>query len=184
VVTALFVVPSGSPAAPLAHQVSTGPCCPRRAGDLLRRHLIGCPCTGAAECPAPDQAMLRAALEHAAGSAAVPSPPRAPAPGQAPARRPDKQAPGTMRPTTPPDDTADEVNLTLLRIAYPQFWFWRFARGGRHRLRWTAVRKNGADPGLYAVVTADLSELAAALAADAGPAAGPHPQHAEPGTRP
>lgn len=80
-------------------------------------------------------------------------------------------------------DTADEVNLILLQIAYPQFWFWWFARGGRRRRRWAAVRKNGADPGLYAVVTADLDGLAAALAGT-GPAAGTHPQHAEPGTRP
>lgn len=88
-----------------------------------------------------------------------------------------------MRLTSPMGDTADQVNLILLQIAYPQFWFWRFARGGR-RLRWAAVRKNGADPGLYTMVTADLDELAAALAADAGPAVGPHPQYAEPGTRP
>jgi hypothetical protein len=64
-----------------------------------------------------------------------------------------------------PDVTADDLNLALLQIAYPEFRFWHFTRG-EHRLRWAAVRRNGADPGLYAAVTGDLNELGAALAGD------------------
>ena len=63
-----------------------------------------------------------------------------------------------------PDVTDDDLNLALLQIAYPEFRFWQFTR--EHRLRWAAVRRNGADPGLYAAVTGDLSELGAALAGD------------------
>ena len=130
VVTASVVVPSGSPAARLAHQVSNDPPGTQRAGDLLRRHVTGCPCTAPVECPALDQAMLLAALNHAAGAPAMTPPSRAPAPGPAAARTPANQAPGTMRLPDPMGGTADQVNLVLLQIAYPQFWFWQNAHGG------------------------------------------------------
>lgn len=65
----------------------------------------------------------------------------------------------------PPVDEDDDINLALLRIAFPGFWFSRYIRG--RRLRWVAVRKNGAVPGLHSLVTDDLAELCAVLLQDA-----------------
>jgi hypothetical protein len=164
IVTAAVVVPFGSPAARLAHQVSADPSCAQRAGDLLRRQVTACPCTASAECPALDESRLVAALGQATGLAAI-NP--HPAPRQPARRQPapqGREAPGPMR-LINPDDTADDLNLTLLRIAHPEFRFCQYTRGGRG-LRWAAVRRNGADPGLYAAVTGDLDELHTALAAD------------------
>jgi hypothetical protein len=89
-------------------------------------------------------------------------------------------------PTSPSANRAvDEMNLAVLVVTYSAFTFswcpypWR-------EPRWAAVRKNAADPGLYALVTPDLSELHAALTTAAvepaalGPQAGP----TEPGPLP
>jgi hypothetical protein len=66
-------------------------------------------------------------------------------------------------PTSPPASTAvREMNLALLVVAYPAFTFSWYPHPSREP-RWAAVRKNAADPGLYALVTPDLSELHAAL---------------------
>lgn len=54
------------------------------------------------------------------------------------------------------------MNLVLLRIAYPEFWFSQCLR--RSRLCWVAVRRDGAREGVHTVVTGDLDELQAALA--------------------
>lgn len=77
VVTASVVMPSGLPAARLAHQVSNDPPGTQRAADVLRRHVTACPCTASAECPALGQARLLAALQHPAGAPAVTPPSRA-----------------------------------------------------------------------------------------------------------
>jgi hypothetical protein len=77
------------------------------------------------------------------------------------------------------------MNLALLVVAYPAFMFSWYQHPSREP-RWAAVRKNAADPGLYALVTPDLSELHAALTTAAvepaalGPQAGP----TEPGPLP
>jgi hypothetical protein len=73
---------------------------------------------------------------------------------------PDPAVPGT-----------DEMNLGLLAIAYPQFAI--SALPGGRRLRWQVVRRNATDPGLYAIITPDLTEAYQAMAADAPPAACP-----------
>jgi hypothetical protein len=65
---------------------------------------------------------------------------------------------------TPASPVRDRLHHDLLILAYPAFtitchhYTWR-------RPRWEAVRKNTAEPGLYAVVTPDLGELADVLAA-------------------
>ncbi len=59
-------------------------------------------------------------------------------------------------------DAADIPGLARVRAAYPAFTISRI-RHGWHGYRWTAVRKNSADPGLYALVTPHLHELRAAL---------------------
>jgi hypothetical protein len=83
-------------------------------------------------------------------------------------------------PTRPPACTAgDEMNLALLVVAYPAFKFSWYLHPSREP-RWAAVRKNAADPGLYAVVTPDLNELHAALTTAGIAAARPGP-HAGPG---
>jgi hypothetical protein len=50
------------------------------------------------------------------------------------------------------------MNLVLLRIAYPEFWFSQCLR--RSRRCWVAVRRDG----VHTVVTDDLDELQTALA--------------------
>jgi hypothetical protein len=71
--------------------------------------------------------------------------------------------------TTGPDlSRAGEMNLALLVIAYPQFAI--TAIPGRRRPRWEVVRRNSADPGLYAIITDNLTEAYQAMAADAPPA--------------
>lgn len=65
-----------------------------------------------------------------------------------------------------PASAADQVNLVLLRIAYPGFWFSQCLH--RSRLCWVAVRRDGAREGVHTVVTGDLDELQAALAAAPG----------------
>ena len=67
-----------------------------------------------------------------------------------------------MRPhINPPADALDDINLALLKIAFPEFWFGQYIRG--RRLRWVAVRMNGGDRGLHTMVTDDLDELCATL---------------------
>jgi hypothetical protein len=44
----------------------------------------------------------------------------------------------------------DDANLALLTIAYPAFTITCHPHGSRTP-RWEAVRKNAADPGLYAI---------------------------------
>ncbi len=67
-----------------------------------------------------------------------------------------------MRPLiNSPADAEDDINLVLLKIAFPAFWFSQYIRG--RRLRWVAVRTNGRDQGLHTMVTDDLDELCATL---------------------
>jgi len=75
----------------------------------------------------------------------------------------------------PSAGSADEINLGLLAIAYPQFRFSQHTRPRDPRPRWELVRKNAARPGLYALITADLNEMHAALTGDAVLAAGGQP---------
>jgi hypothetical protein len=89
-------------------------------------------------------------------------------------------------PLTPPQDTADTPSLAALAVAYPGFTISRDRRGWRGP-RWTATRRNSADPGLYALVTTDLSELCTALRQDQSqdnqhppPALHPHRDHPRP----
>lgn len=74
----------------------------------------------------------------------------------------------------PQAGSADEINLGLLAIAYPQFRFSQHTRPRDPRPRWELVRTNPG-PGLYALITTDLHELHAALTRDAEPAAGGQP---------
>jgi hypothetical protein len=55
------------------------------------------------------------------------------------------------------------MDLTLLMTAFPAFTITCYPHGWREP-RWEAVRRNPADPGLYAVITPDLAELHAILA--------------------
>ncbi len=72
-------------------------------------------------------------------------------------------------PDVPGTDIADEMNLGLLMIAYPQFAVTALAWPGRSRWRWQVIRRNPADPGLYAIITPDLTEAYQAMAADSPP---------------
>jgi hypothetical protein len=67
------------------------------------------------------------------------------------------------------------MNLALLVLAYPAFAFSWYPHAWREP-RWAAVRKNAADPGLYALVTPDLGELHATLTAAGIERASPGPQ--------
>jgi hypothetical protein len=58
------------------------------------------------------------------------------------------------------------MSLARLTAAYPEFRISLEPRGWPE-LRWAAVRTRAADPGLYAVITPDLGELHAILAAAA-----------------
>jgi hypothetical protein len=70
-----------------------------------------------------------------------------------------------MTPTPPASSPlADQVHRDLLTLAYPAFTITRQHYTWR-RPRWEAIRKDPAASGLYAVITPDLDELAAALAA-------------------
>jgi hypothetical protein len=51
----------------------------------------------------------------------------------------------------------------LLALAYPEFSIGQSSRG-RHGPAWTIIRKDPAQPGLYAAVTPDLDELRDILA--------------------
>lgn len=72
----------------------------------------------------------------------------------------------------------EDVYLTLAQMAaHPVFKVSLSPHWTRPR--WEIVRRNGADPGLYCLITADLNEVVAALAtagvepADPGPDTGP-----------
>jgi len=67
--------------------------------------------------------------------------------------------------TDPEAEIARELNR--LAAAHPAFRFGTQRGWDRTRLRWVAERINGLNPGLHIVITADLTELHAALAADA-----------------
>jgi len=67
-------------------------------------------------------------------------------------------------PLPAPAPVQDRLHHDLLILAYPAFTITRQTCTWR-KPRWEAVRKNTADPGLYAVITPDLDELAAVLAA-------------------
>ncbi len=54
-------------------------------------------------------------------------------------------------------------SMPLLAMAYPEFSIGQSSRG-RHGSAWTVVRKDPAQPGLYAIVTSDLGELRDILA--------------------
>ncbi|HET7015796.1 MAG TPA: hypothetical protein VFI65_17885 [Streptosporangiaceae bacterium] len=56
-----------------------------------------------------------------------------------------------------------EPGIRLLALAYPEFSIGQSGRG-RHGPAWTVIRKDAAQPGLYAAVTPDLAELRAILA--------------------
>jgi hypothetical protein len=58
----------------------------------------------------------------------------------------------------------DRLHHDLLTLAYPAFTITCHHHTWR-RPRWEAIRKNTAEPGLYAAITPDLDELAATLAA-------------------
>jgi hypothetical protein len=60
-----------------------------------------------------------------------------------------------------------EMTLAMLAIAHPGFRVTMQARRYWRSPRFEAVRRNGAEPGLYAVITSDADELHAALTADA-----------------
>jgi hypothetical protein len=70
---------------------------------------------------------------------------------------------------TAPDEMADPdigLALTALSAGFPAFRF-RCEPAGWHReSRWVAERVNGLTPGLHTLITADLTELEAALARD------------------
>jgi hypothetical protein len=90
----------------------------------------------------------------------------------------------TSTPTPPTrDPERDHLHHDLLTIAYPAFTITRQHYTWRNP-RWEAVRKNPAAPGLYAVITPDLDELSAVLAATitikAGPGARVRPPDPEP----
>jgi hypothetical protein len=63
-----------------------------------------------------------------------------------------------------PDSTFGQPDHTMARLddTYPAFRF-TYLTHGWHGPRWVAVRENSTDQGLYAVITADLEELQAAL---------------------
>jgi hypothetical protein len=72
----------------------------------------------------------------------------------------------------------EDVSLTFAQIAaHPVFKVSLIPHWTRPR--WELVRRNGADPGLYCLITADLNEVVAVLAtagaepADPGPDTGP-----------
>jgi hypothetical protein len=83
-----------------------------------------------------------------------------------------------MPPTPGLPATPDDTNLALLTIAYPAFTITCHPHGWRQP-RWEAVRKNSAHPGLYALITPDLDELRATLAATITQPS----HHARPGPR-
>jgi hypothetical protein len=56
-----------------------------------------------------------------------------------------------------------DPGIRLLALAYPEFRIGQSSRG-RHGPAWTVIRKDPAQPGLYAAVTPDLGELRAVLA--------------------
>jgi hypothetical protein len=67
-----------------------------------------------------------------------------------------------------------QLNLALLRIAYPAFRFSHFMCGPQ--VRWVAVRKDATATGLHTVVTPDLDELQTVFASSAAlPQAGRPP---------
>jgi hypothetical protein len=70
-----------------------------------------------------------------------------------------------MPPASEPD-----LDPSFLTAAFPEFTITCQPRGWRET-QWEAVRKHSTHPGLYAVVSSDLSELLAILAAaqPAGP---------------
>jgi hypothetical protein len=74
----------------------------------------------------------------------------------------DSYGPGTE------PETHDQISDTLRALAggYPEFRFFREPRGWHRQLRWVAERVTGGNPGLHTVITADLTELHAALAHD------------------
>jgi hypothetical protein len=90
--------------------------------------------------------------------------------------------PATAAPPGPGASQAGELDMGMLMLAYPQFAI--TAIPGRRRVRREIVRRNSADPGLYAVITDDLAEAYAALAADAPPAACLPPANSPEGARP
>jgi hypothetical protein len=69
-----------------------------------------------------------------------------------------------MTPTPAAGPVQDRLHHDLLTLAYPAFTITRHPCTWR-RPRWEAVRKNTTEPGLYAVITPDLDELATVLAA-------------------
>jgi hypothetical protein len=69
--------------------------------------------------------------------------------------------------TTHRDNSDGQMSLAMLAVSYPEFRI-TLEPHGWHELRWAAVRVTAADPGLYAVITPDLGELRAVLAAAVG----------------
>jgi hypothetical protein len=67
--------------------------------------------------------------------------------------------------------------IPLLAMAYPEFIF-REPGPGRNGPTWAVVRKDPAQPGLYAIVTPDLAELRDILARHASQ----QPGGTDPGT--
>jgi len=77
-----------------------------------------------------------------------------------------RACPGASAPITP-DAPAAADEISRLTVAYPAFRF-GCQMVGRHGSCWVAERKNGLHPGLHTVITSDLGELHAALAAEGG----------------
>jgi hypothetical protein len=97
-------------------------------------------------------------------------------------RGPPDPAPAATLPHAPVNNDASADHLTalctdlqpgmpLLAMAYPEFSIGPSGRG-RHGPAWMVIRKDPAQPGLYAAVTPDLGELRDILARHAT-------QHAE-----
>lgn len=68
-------------------------------------------------------------------------------------------------------------DIRILALAYPEFTMGQSVRG-RHGPAWTVIRKDPAQPGLYAVVTPNLAELRDILASYAAQ----HADASDPGT--
>jgi hypothetical protein len=67
-------------------------------------------------------------------------------------------------PLPAPAPVQARMHHDLLTLAYPAITITCHHHTWR-KPRWEVVRKNNADPGLYTIVTPDLDELAAVLAA-------------------
>jgi hypothetical protein len=75
---------------------------------------------------------------------------------------------------------ADQATLAQLTLTYPAISITLETYGWRQP-RWTAIRRHGTGPGLYAAITPNLSELHAILATSQPAQHNPHTALREPG---